>query len=52
MDGISALITIIFLLLLAFLTLLMATAPFGILCGFFLLTIIAYITIYSFDADT
>jgi len=51
MDGISTLITIIFLLIVTFIGLLKSESIPGVCCLFILLTFIEYITIYLFNAN-
>jgi hypothetical protein len=51
MDGISALIMIIILLIISAFVLATSSSLVGCFGGFFLLTILAYITIYEFNAD-
>lgn len=51
MDGISALIAIIMLLLISFFIIAKSTGMVGIIGSFILLVIISYITIYEFNAN-
>jgi hypothetical protein len=51
MDGISALITIIFLLILTFIGLLKSETILGVFGLFILLTFIEFVTIYLFNAN-
>ena len=51
MDGINVLISIVFLLIIAFIGLLRAETLFGVFWTFILLTIVAYMSIYSFTAN-
>ena len=51
MDGINVFISIIFLLLIAFIGLLRSQTMTGVLVSFILLTLIAYTTIYLFKAE-
>jgi hypothetical protein len=48
MDGISFLITIIFLLIITFIGLIRAQSILGVFACFFLLTLVSYVTIYMF----
>ena len=50
MDGINILITLVFLLLLAFIGLVRAQTMLGVFASFILLTLISYMTIYMFKA--
>ena len=50
MDGVSILLTLTFLLIIAFIGLLKAKTLFGIIGSFLLLTLISYMTIYLFNA--
>ena len=51
MDGINALLSIIFLLIIAFIALIRASTITSVAIAFILLTIIAYMTIYLFKAE-
>ena len=51
MDGISDLIIIIILLIISGFVLATSSSLIGCFGGFFLLTILSYITIYEFNAD-
>ena len=51
MDGINALLTIIFLLIISFIALIRASSITAVSIAFILLTIIAYMTIYLFKAE-
>jgi hypothetical protein len=48
MEGINTLLTIVFLLLIAFIGLLKAQTLLGVVACFFLLTLISYMTLYMF----
>jgi hypothetical protein len=52
MNGISVFISLIFLLILAFLSLLKAKTLLGVFFTFLLLNFIAYMTLYLFNPDT
>ena len=51
MDGINVLLTLVFLLIIAFIGLIRAKTMLGVFMCFFLLTLIAYMTIYMFNAE-
>lgn len=51
MDGINVFITLIILLIIAYIGLLKAETLTGVFGGFFLLTLVAYMTIYMFNAE-
>jgi hypothetical protein len=51
MQGINVLISMIFLLIIMFIGLVRAQSLLGVFGCFVLLTLIAYITIYLFQAD-
>lgn len=51
MDGINVFISIIFLLLIAFIGLIRSQSMLGVFVSFLLLTLIAYTTIYLFKAE-
>ncbi len=51
MDGITAFISIIFLLIISFIGIIRSETLFGVFCAFILLTFVSYITIYLFNAD-
>ena len=51
MDGINVLLSIIFLLLIAFIGLIRAQTVLGVFACFILLTLIAYMTIYMFSIN-
>jgi hypothetical protein len=51
MQGINILISMVFLLIITFIGLLKAESLFGVFGCFILLTLIAYITIYLFQAN-
>ncbi len=51
MDGINVLISIVILLIIAFIGLVRAQTLFGVGLSFILLTVIAYATIYLFNAN-
>jgi hypothetical protein len=51
MDGINVLLSIIFLLLIAFIGLIRAQTVLGVFACFILLTLIAYMTIYMFTIN-
>ena len=51
MDGISIFITLIFLLIITLICLIRAQTVMGVFAGFFLLTFVAYITLYMFKAE-
>jgi hypothetical protein len=48
MEGINTLLTIVFLLLLAFIGLLRAQTLLGVVACFILLTLVSYMTLYMF----
>ena len=52
MNGISVFISLIFLLIIAFLALLQAKTLLGVFFSFLLLNFIAYMTLYLFTPDT
>jgi hypothetical protein len=51
MDGINILLTMSFLLVIAFIGLLRAQTMIGVFGCFILLTIISYMSIYTFNAN-
>ena len=51
MEGINVLLTIIFLLLIAFIGLIRAQTVLGVFACFILLTLVAYMTIYMFTTN-
>ena len=51
MDGISVFISLIFLLIIAYIGLLKSQTLIGVFGMFFLLTLIAYMTLYMFKGD-
>ena len=51
MDSINVLISIIFLLIIAFIGLIRSQTMVGVFVSFLLLTLIAYTTIYLFKAE-
>lgn len=51
MDGINVLISIMFLLIIAFIGLLRSQTMLGIFVSFILLTLVSYMTIYLFKAE-
>jgi hypothetical protein len=51
MDGINVLLSIIFLLLIAFIGLIRAQSVLGVFACFILLTLVAYMTIYMFTIN-
>ena len=51
MNGINVLLSIVFLLIIAFIGLIRAETLFGVLLNFILLTFVSYMTIYLFRAD-
>ena len=51
MDGISIFISIIFLLIISFISLIRAETLLGVFFTFMLLTFISFTTIYLFNAD-
>jgi hypothetical protein len=51
MEGINILITIILLLLLAFIGLIRAQTILGVFACFILLTLVSHMTIYMFNSD-
>jgi len=51
MNGINVLLSIIFLLIIAFIGLLKAETLLGVLWAFILLTFVSYMTIYLFKAE-
>ena len=51
MDGISSLISIVFLLIITFIGLLKSETLLSVIGSFILLTITAYITIYMFNVN-
>jgi len=51
MNGINVLLSIIFLLILAFIGIVRAETLFGVCWSFILLTFVSYITIYLFKAS-
>ena len=48
MDGVNTLLTIIFLLLIAFIGLIRAQSVLGVFACFILLTLVSYMTLYMF----
>ena len=48
MEGINTLLTIVFLLLIAFIGLLRAQTLLGVVACFILLTLVSYMTLYMF----
>jgi hypothetical protein len=51
MNGINVLLSIIFLLILAFIGIVRAETLFGVVWSFILLTFVSYMTIYLFKAN-
>ena len=51
MNGINVLLSIIFLLILAFIGIVRAKTLFGVAWSFILLTFVSYMTIYLFKAN-
>ena len=51
MDGINVLISISFLLIIAFIGLLRSQTMVGVFVSFILLTLVSYMTIYLFKAE-
>lgn len=51
MNGINVLLSIIFLLLIAFIGLIRAETLFGVFMSFILLTFVSYLTIYLFKPE-
>jgi len=51
MDGINILLTIIFLLIITFIGLVRAQTMLGVFGCFIMLTLISYMTIYTFNAN-
>ena len=51
MDGINILISISFLLIIAFIGLLRSQTMVGVFVSFILLTLVSYMTIYLFKAE-
>ena len=51
MEGLNILLTLIFLLLLAFIGLIRAQTLLGVFACFILLTLVSYMTIYLFKAE-
>ena len=51
MEGINILLTIVFLLLLAFIGLIRAQTVLGVFACFILLTLVAHMTIYMFNTN-
>ena len=51
MEGISVLLTLVFLLLITFIGLVRAQSMIGVFACFILLTLISFMTIYMFKAE-
>jgi hypothetical protein len=51
MEGISVLLTLVFLLLITFIGLVRAQSMLGVFACFILLTLISFMTIYMFKAE-
>ena len=51
MNGINVLLSIVFLLIIAFIGLIRAETLFGVFLNFILLTFVSYMTIYLFKGD-
>ena len=51
MNGINVLLSIVFLLIIAFIGLIRAVTLFGVFLNFILLTFVSYMTIYLFKGD-
>jgi hypothetical protein len=51
MEGISVLLTLVFLLLITFIGLVRAQSMLGVFAFFILLTLISFMTIYMFKAE-
>ena len=51
MDGISILVSVVFLLILALIGLIRAQTVLGVFACFFLLTLISFITIYMLNTN-
>ena len=51
MEGISVLLTLVFLLLITFIGLVRAQSMLGVFACFILLTLISYMTIYMFKTE-